>query len=89
MKTIKVNQEQLRKKLIDIYSDYIIDDVKAKAIRKAMKADGLWSGSFLLSEEIETAVNSLTSMYVEPLLSKEKAKNILKKLLEMSSKNDP
>lgn len=85
-KNIKVNQEKLRKNLIDVYSDYIIDEVKAKAVKKAKKLDGLWSGSFLLDESTEEAINNLTSFYTKPLLSKAQAKKILRKLLKEQQK---
>jgi hypothetical protein len=88
METIKVNRDALREKLVKIYSNYIVGETKAKAIENAKKLDGLWSGSFLLGEELETAINNLTSLYTKPLLSKEKAKKILKRLFKNDSKNE-
>lgn len=82
METIKVDENELRKKLIQLYLNYLKDDKRADAIEEARKIDGLWSGAFLLSKEIETAINNVRSMYTEPRLPKHNAKKILAKLLK-------
>ena len=80
--TIEINLEKLRRRLILIYSYYLADDnkLREKAEKMAMDLDGLWSGSFLLPKTIEKAIGGLTYIYVEPRLSKEKAKKILRDL---------
>jgi hypothetical protein len=80
--TIKIDAEELKEKLIKIYSYYISDDkkLKKKAKEMAMDLDGLWAGSFLFSKAIENAIGGLTYLYVEPKISKQEAKKILKDL---------
>ncbi len=78
----EINPKKLRKKLIEIYSNYISDnkELVRKAEKDARDLDGMWSGSFLLPEAIENAIGGLTYLYIEPKLSKEKAKKILEEL---------
>jgi 8-oxo-dGTP pyrophosphatase MutT (NUDIX family) len=85
MKPINVDEKKLRKNLAKIYKDYIND--KPEAAEEAKSADGPWSGAFLLSKDIETAINNLTSLYTEPCLPKTKAKEILENLLEHSKQS--
>lgn len=85
---INVNPKTLRRKLIRIYTDYISDDVKKNdASRKAaVKADGLWSGAFMLDKDLESGVGCLVWFYVNPRLSKDRAKQILENLSNAESK---
>ncbi len=78
----EINPKKLKKKLIEIYSNYLSDnkELVKKAKRKAMELDGLWSGSFLFSKAIEKALSGLTYLYIEPRISKEEAKKILEDL---------
>jgi len=78
----KIDQDKLRAELIEVYSGYLTK--KRTAIEKAMKLDGLWSGAFLLDEDIEAALNNLTNLYVKPTLSKKRAREILSRLQELS-----
>ena len=78
----KINQKELIVKLIEIYKYYIAKDkeLQKKGVEKAKELDGLWSGAFLLKEEIENAIGGLRYMYLEPNISKQEAKIILEKI---------
>ena len=80
--TIDINQEELKEELIKVYSYYLSDDenLRRQSYKKAMDLDGLWSGDFLFEPEITTAIRSLRYIYIEPRISKEEAKKILKDL---------
>ena len=80
-KTIKVDVEQLRKDLIIVYSLFLYSE-KEKAKILAKKLDGLWSGDFLLPEEITRAINNLTAIYYAPELDKTRAKEIYDDLIK-------
>jgi len=86
---IEVDLKKLKKELIEIYSDYISDNEERRkeAMKKAMDLDGIWSGSFLFPPPIERALGGLTYLYVDPKLSKEKAKEILEELEKLDNKN--
>ena len=85
--TIEINPSALRKELIEIYSDYISDNEERRkeAMKKAMDLDGVWSGSFLFPAPIERALGGLTYLYVDPKLSKEKAREILEELEKLDN----
>ena len=78
----EINQKELKEKLIYIYECYIAEDkeLQKRGIEKAKELDGLWSGAFLLKEEIENAIGGLRYMYLEPNISKQEAKIILEKI---------
>lgn len=80
--TFEINKNELKENLLGVYTHYVSKDEKTKylGINKAKELDGLWSGSFLLEEELEEAINNLTAMYTNPKLSKEKAEKILNKI---------
>lgn len=79
-KEININPQKLRKELIKVYSDFLNLETKEKAVEKAKELDGLWSGNFLFSKEIEEAINNLTSFYTEPRISESQTIQILIKL---------
>ncbi len=83
-RTHNVNPQQLRKKLIKLYTGYIKDPNDQKVIETAKDTDGQWSGSFLLSEDLEAAIENHTFLYVEPKLPLGTARKILK---DMQDKN--
>ena len=74
-----INIPALRNKLIKVYFAFIYLDME-NAVNLAKKADGLWSGDFLLPKDIEVALNNLSAIYIEPVISKEKALEIYEKL---------
>ncbi len=80
--TFEINQIELKEKLTYIYECYISENKELQkiGIEKAKELDGLWSGAFLLKEEIENAIGGLRYMYLEPNISKCEAKKILEKL---------
>ena len=80
--TFEINQKELKEKLTYIYECYTSENEELQKIglKKAKELDGLWSGAFLLKEEIEEAIGGLRYMYLNPNISKNKAKEILEKI---------
>lgn len=83
-KTKELDLDKLRKELIELYSMYIKEE---DYVQKAKDLDGLWSGSFLFSKDLEAALNNITELYAyDQKLPKKQAKKILKMLRNESGK---
>ncbi|MFH1211711.1 MAG: hypothetical protein V1659_02160 [Candidatus Woesearchaeota archaeon] len=75
-----VDQAELARQLILIYSRYTDDSLDTEAMKKAKDLDGLWSGGFLFDRAVEVALLNLSNVYGELKLNKERAKEILEEL---------
>ena len=77
-----IDPKKLRNSLIEIYEQYVSGD-REKAEGMAKEIDGLWSGAFIFSKEIEKAINNLTGLYIEPKISIDRASELLEDLKKL------
>jgi hypothetical protein len=76
----EIDIKVLRTELIFLYNEFYLVGRTNSVVNLAKEMDGEWSIAFLLPPDIGYAINAITSIYIEPYLSKKEAGIILRKL---------